>query len=118
VNSYIQELMRRSERQQAEQRLLREQEAHLAEQAVRERLVPLEVRLARLLATIPHAVQAEGLSLLTLQAQLRARGRGHTRCHVGELGTALRALHFERRRRWRGDAAIQALWFPNRKDLK
>jgi len=50
---------------------------------------------------------------MTLQAQLRARGRGHSRCHVGELGDAPRRLGFRRGRRWRGDGkAFQALWFP------
>lgn len=82
-----------------------------AEQAAREKLVPLQVRVARLIETIPPAVQAEGLSLLALQAQLRARGRGHSRCHVGELGDALRKLGFTRERRWSGGVdGFQAVW--------
>src|SRR5271155_3520823 len=114
MSAYIQELMRRTERRQAEQQLRRDADARAAEQAVREKLVPLEARLARLLATIPPSVQAEGLSLLALQAQLRARGRGHSRCHVGELGDALRKLGFTRERRWRGGAAgFQAVWRRN-----
>ena len=108
---------RRLEREHAEQQLLRDQEARTAEQAVREKLVPLEMRVARLLATIPPAVQAEGLSLLTLQAQLRARGRGHSRCHVGELGAALRANRLERRGRWQGES-FEARWFPVKEDVK
>jgi hypothetical protein len=83
--------------------------------AAREKFVPLEVRLARLLATIPPAVQAEGLSLLALQAQLRPRGRGHSRCHIGELGDACRRNGLVRRRRWRADAGgFRALWYPTR----
>jgi hypothetical protein len=91
-------------------RLLQEQRA--AEEAARDRLTPLEDRLRRLLATIPPAVQAEGLSLIALQAQLRARGRGHSRCHVGELGEALRKLGFERRRAWSGSESFTARWYP------
>ena len=52
------------------------------------------------------------------QVQLRARGRGHARCHVGELGRALRAAGYERRRQWRGDAGFQALWFHTQGDVK
>jgi hypothetical protein len=70
---------------------LAEKQRAVADEA-REKLVPLETRLARLLATIPPEVQAEGLSLIALQAQLRARGSGHSRCHVGELGTSLSRL--------------------------
>jgi hypothetical protein len=72
----------------------------------------LDVRLARLIAAIPMEVQREGLSLLALQAQLRARGRGHSRCHVGELGEALRRLGFRRERRWRNETGFRALWCP------
>ena len=81
--------------------------------AARERLTPLGARLARLLASIPREIQVEGLSLTALQGQLRARGRGHSRCHAGELGEALRRAGFVRERRWRGDAAgFRALWYP------
>ena len=77
----------------------------------RERLTPLESRLARLLATIPPDVQREGLSLPTLQASLRGRWRGNV--HPGELGAALRHLGFTRRRRWGGAGdSFHALWFP------
>jgi hypothetical protein len=93
----------------------REEMERAAAQAGRDRMVPLEVRLARLLATIPPAVQAEGLSLLALQAQLRPRGRGHSRCHIGELGDACRRNGLVRRRRWRADAGgFRALWYPER----
>lgn len=73
-------------------------------------MVPLQDRLRRLLQQIPEEVQCEGLSLMALQAQLRARGRGHMRCHVGELGEALRALGFKRERRWRSGAGFSAVW--------
>jgi hypothetical protein len=78
--------------------------------AARERLTPLEVRLSRLLATIPMEVQREGLSLAHLQTSLRGRWRGH--CHPGELGEALRKLGFVRERCWRAGVGFRALWHP------
>ena len=78
--------------------------------AARDRLTPLEDRLARLLETIPIELQREGLALAALQVGLRGRWRGS--CHPGELGTALRKLGFQRKRRWRGEVGFQALWFP------
>jgi hypothetical protein len=45
-------------------------------QAARERLTPVEERLARALVTIPLELQAEGLSLASLQTSLRGRWRG------------------------------------------
>lgn len=92
----------------AEAQARREEKDRAEAQAARERLTPLEDRLARLLATIPLDVQREGLSLPTLQASLRGRWRGS--CHPGELGTALRKLGFIRQRRWRGEDGFQALW--------
>ncbi|HEY1943495.1 MAG TPA: hypothetical protein VGH40_15385 [Roseiarcus sp.] len=90
-----------SEAQRAE-----EERANL--NAARERLTPLEERLARLLATVPIEIQREGLSLASLQASLRGRWRGNV--HPGELGAALRKLGFVRERNWRGDAGFVALW--------
>lgn len=82
-----------------------------AQAHVRERLKPIEDRLSRLLTSIPAPVQAEGLSLASLQASLRGRWRGHA--HPGEVGRALRKLGFERRRNWRDSArGYPALWFP------
>jgi hypothetical protein len=79
-------------------------------QAARERLTPLEDRLARLLATIPIEIQREGLSLSSLQTSLRGRWRGN--CHPGELGSALRRLGFKRERRWYDEGGFRALWYP------
>jgi hypothetical protein len=53
-------------------------------QAARDRLTPLEDRVARLLVSIPLDVQHEGLSLPALKAALRGRWRGS--CHPGDLG--------------------------------
>jgi len=104
VKAYEAELNAIVERNKAQ----RAEEQRTATEAVRERLTPLEERLARLLATIPLDIQREGLSLPTLQASLRGRWRGNA--HPGEIGRALRALKFTRVRRWRGGAGFQALW--------
>jgi hypothetical protein len=75
----------------------------------RERLTPLEDRLARLLANPPARRAARGSIVLPiLQAPLCGRSTG--RCHPGKMG-ALRDLKFVRRRRWRG-WAFCALWYP------
>lgn len=76
--------------------------------AAKQKLIPLEQRLKRLLDTIPPDVQREGLSLPSLQASLRGRSRGN--CHPGELGAALRKLGFTRSRRWRGEDGFRAVW--------
>lgn len=78
--------------------MTRERERAEAEVA-KAKLAPLDERLGRLLSTIPREIQAEGLALTALQGQLRARGRGHSRCHAGELGGALRRTGFARERR-------------------
>ncbi len=117
MSHYIKMLKAETEARQAEERAryTRQTEARQAAEvtAARDRLVPLDVRLSRLLATIPREVQVEGLSLPTLQAMLKGRRRGS--CHQGELGSALRRLGFERRRHWRGDAAggFAARWYPS-----
>jgi hypothetical protein len=87
------------------------QAAEREAQAWRERLTPLEQRVARVLADIPPAVKAEGLSLPSIQQFVM--GRWHGNAHPGELGTALRKLGYRRDRRWRGDEiGFRALWFP------
>ena len=80
--------------------------------AARDRLVALDVRLTRLLATIPADVQRDGLSLPTLRTMLRGRRGGG--CQSGELGLALRRLGWTRTRCWRDgdDVGFSALWYP------
>lgn len=92
------------------ERTRREEQVRSTAQSARERLTPLEDRLARLLSTIPDRVRAEGLSLPILQTALRGRWRGNA--HPGELGRAMRKLGFERRRNWRGGDGFRALWYP------
>jgi hypothetical protein len=110
MSAYVQQLMRMAEQEQAR----REEEKQASRRTAEERMSPLIDRLKRLLQQIPEEVQREGLSLMVLQAQLRARGRGHIRCHVGELGEALRKLGFRRERRWRSDARFSAVWRKER----
>lgn len=110
MSAYVQQLMRMAEQEQAR----RKEERQTKQEAEKEPLAPLQDRLKRLLRQIPDEVQREGLSLMALQAQLRARGRGHTRCHVGELGEALRKLGFKRERRWRSGVGFSAVWCKDR----
>ena len=106
MSAYVKSLYSELAKEQARQA----KEKAAVTTAARDRLTPLEDRLARLLETVPDELQHEGLSLSALQAGLRGRWRGS--CHPGELGSALRKLGFQRRRQWRTEAGFQALWFP------
>jgi hypothetical protein len=108
VSAYIKELQAKVAAAQAQRAEQDRADEEVAAQAARERLTPLEDRLARLLATIPLSIQREGLSLPALQASLRGRWRGNV--HPGELGIALRKLGFTRRRQWHDSAGFRALW--------
>ena len=101
MSAYIQELNRETNAKLAIEQAQRAEKERANLQAVRERLTPLDERLARLLATIPLELQREGLSLHTLQASLRGRSKG--RAHPGEIGEALRRAGYRRERKWRGD---------------
>ena len=78
----------------------------------RERLTPLEDRLAKLLTNIPAEIKSQGLSLPALRTMLAGKWRG--KCHPGELGIALRRLGYERRRNWNdGSQSFCALWYQS-----
>jgi hypothetical protein len=105
MSAYI----KRLEAEVAAERQARDAEkARIAAEDARERLAPLEQRLARLLSTIPLDVQRAGVSLPILQVSLRGRHRGN--CYPGELGRALRKLGFKRERTWRTDEGFTAIW--------
>ena len=106
MSFYISRLAEASEREAAE---LASQKVRQAGDT-RERLTPLQDRLARLLATIPAEVLQNGISLSALQAGLKGRWRGA--CHPGELGAALRKAGFVRRRMWTDDNGFRSRWFP------
>jgi hypothetical protein len=108
TSAYILHLQAHAAAQAQAGREERDRGAALVEQAARERLVPLDARLTRLLATIPEAVQKDGLSLPALQASLRGRWRGN--CHPGELGRALAKAGFVRTRDWRSVNGFRAIW--------
>jgi hypothetical protein len=109
VSAYINDLKAKDAADQARQAEQERAERERADTQARERLTPLETRVARLLMTIPLGVQYEGLSLSSLQTSLRGRWRGA--CHPGELGAALRKLGFTRRRQWSDGAGFRALWY-------
>lgn len=106
MSAYIANLKRSVSEDESDRAADTRREAELA----RERLTPLELRLSRLLSTIPPEVQREGLSLTSLQVSLRGRWRGN--CHPGELGSALRRIGYTRHRRWHDRGGFRALWFP------
>jgi hypothetical protein len=68
MSAYIAELNAAVERNQAQRARQRAERECAASQAARERLTPLQDRLARLLGTIPIETQREGLSLSASQA--------------------------------------------------
>ena len=75
----------------------------------RERLTPLEDRLARLISSLPEEIKAQGLALNDLRRLLSGKWRGN--CHPGELGSALRKLGYVRRRNWTvGEEGFEAKW--------
>lgn len=78
------------------------------------RLTPLEHRLKKLLADMPQETLAQGLALDSLRRLLAGKWRGN--CHPGELGEALRKLHFVRRRSWSGiEQGFKSRWYPEAK---
>ena len=81
--AYIRSLMKSVEAEHAKRQAQREEQARAEAQAAREKLVPLDVRLKRLLGTIQHEVQADGISLETLRedASRRERARVPLRGH-------------------------------------
>lgn len=115
--AYVRDLKRSAETERARQEQDREEKARAAVEAARQKLIPLDVRLARLLAEIPREMQAaEGLSLETIRRRLRGvSGRG---AQAGQVGEALRRLGYVRVRCWRGGrqragtGAFRALWYP------
>jgi hypothetical protein len=111
MRAYIAELEASVAREQAR----RDEEAQVAKQAAKERLTPLQDRLGKLLESVPIEEQRAGLSLSSLRILLR--GRQGRNAHCGELGEALRNLHFERRRDWSGRGGrggFETRWYLTR----
>jgi hypothetical protein len=106
MSSYIRELQRGAAR--AEQARVEAEEA-AARKAAAERFVPLDLRLARLLASIPDADKKAGLSLEALRHRLR--GNSRPTCSSAALGLCLRRAGWTRVRSWKGDGGFSALWF-------
>jgi hypothetical protein len=108
--AYIRSLMAVVEAEHANQ-AQREEQARAEAQAAREKLVPLDVRLKRLLDTIPPEVQTDGISLETLRKMVRGvKGRG---CHCGAIGDELRKLGWRRVRSWmKSENGFRAFRFP------
>lgn len=110
-SAYVRSLMESVEAKNAKYQAEREEQARIEAQATREKLVPLNVRLKRLLDTIVPEVKADGIALETLRKMLRgAKGRG---AHSGAIGDELRRMGWRRVRRWgKSENGFRALWFP------
>ena len=110
-SAYVKILMESVEIERAKYEAEREEQARIEAKAAREKLVPLDVRLKRLLDTIPPEVRSDGISLETLRKMLRgAKGRG---AHSGAIGDELRRMGWKRVRSWRkSENGFRALWFP------
>lgn len=110
MRTYLETVRAQSETQISNKLATREAINQQSEAEWRERLTPLEERLAKLLATIPTEIKSQGLSLSGLQGMLTGKWRG--KCHPGELGAALRKLGYWRRRNWSARTqSFGALWF-------
>ncbi len=109
--AYVRSLMAVVEAEHAKHQAQREEQARVEAQTAREKLVPLDVRLKRLLDTIPPEVQTDGISLETLRKMLRGvKGRG---CHCGAIGDELRRMGWRRVRSWtKSENGFRAFWFP------
>ncbi len=73
-------------------------------------MAPLEVRLKRLIDTIPIELQREGLQLEFLRSRLRSVWHDNQTAQAGQLGTALKRLGFERRRPFVNKAWQPTVW--------
>jgi len=108
-SAYVKKLEAETAAYWAKDELARAEQSRAVTKAARERLTPLESRVARLLEDIPQELQCEGVSLPAIQAALRGRQGG--KAHAGEIGEALRKLGFKRERRWRnGVEAFRSVW--------
>ena len=112
MKGYLRELDTQAAEERARHDAVKQARTEATIAAARERFTPLDVRLGRLLATIPAEVQAEGLSIIAVQTKLRPRGHNPAYgCHIGELAAALRRFGFVRERRWRDEqSSFRALW--------
>jgi hypothetical protein len=86
-------------------------QARAEAQAARERLVPLDVRLKRLLDTIPPEVQTMGfLWKSSERCFVPRKGAGG---HCGAIGGELRRMGWRRIRSWKKtENGFRAFWFP------
>lgn len=99
-------------RKSAEEAEAQRNEEEAKSEDYRARMVPLTIRLTRLLETIPDVVKTEGMSLEHLRQRLT--GRTQPTARAGDVGTALRQLGWRPRRNWktRSTTGVPALWFP------
>jgi hypothetical protein len=105
---------------EATHRASQERATKQATKTARDRLVPLQMRLKRLLDEIPPEVKAEGLQIQELRLKLAGRARrnrGFVGCQIGELANEMRRLGWRRVRDWTNrEAGYCSRWFPPEKE--
>jgi hypothetical protein len=112
MSAYIRDLQRMVAEKEAARKAARAEEARAAADAARERLSPLDERLARLLATIPVDTLRTGVPLISLQRALK--GRQGRNCSSSELADCLRRAGLARFRNWsKGKDGFRAVWRLN-----
>lgn len=110
MTTYMEELEAECQAQHAESKRRKEADDAASAASWRDQMRPLRDRLADLLQTIPDEVKANGVSLSTLQVQLK--GRKASKAHCGEVAEALRSLGYRRIRLWKQSDAegFPAVW--------
>ena len=72
---------------------------------------PITERLKRIIAAMPPDEQAKPQTLEFYRSRLRGRQRRNAQ--AGEVGQALRSLHYVRKRSWREEfGGFCSLWYP------
>jgi hypothetical protein len=116
MKTYVAQLQAIVAETEAAHRDSQERTSQQAAKTARDRLVPLETRLKRLLDEIPPQVKAVGLPILELRLRLAGRARrnrGFVGCQIGELANEMRRVGWRRVRDWTSrEKGYCSRWFP------
>jgi hypothetical protein len=107
MSAYIEQLKLRTQQSKTERAAAK---AAAEAEKTKERLVPLEVRVLRLLAELPDDQKLAGLSMGLIRPLLRGRRRGNA--PPGHIGTALTKLGWVRYRHQSRNGPTFVRWFP------
>jgi hypothetical protein len=107
MSAYIEQLKLRTQQSKTERAAAK---AAAEAEKTKERLVPLEVRVLRLLAELPDDQKVAGLSMGLIRPLLRGRRRGNA--PPGHIGTALTKLGWVKYRHNPRHRPTYVLWYP------